>query len=64
MRIAIYGYGNLGKGTECAAMEAQDVELVGVFEYAFSADEGSGAFVASFGVDFHISGFKFSVVRL
>ncbi|MBE6695681.1 MAG: diaminopimelate dehydrogenase [Ruminococcaceae bacterium] len=31
MRIAIYGYGNLGKGTECAAMAAEDVELVGVF---------------------------------
>ena len=31
MRIAIYGYGNLGKGTECAAMSSEDVELVGVF---------------------------------
>ncbi len=31
MRIAIYGYGNLGKGVECAARQNSDVELVGVF---------------------------------
>ncbi len=31
MRIAIYGYGNLGKGVECAAYHAEDAELVGVF---------------------------------
>ncbi len=31
MRIAIYGYGNLGKGVECAAYHAPDAELVGVF---------------------------------
>ena len=31
MRIAIYGYGNLGKGVECAARMSTDVELVGVF---------------------------------
>ena len=31
MRIAIYGYGNLGRGVECAATHAQDVTLVGVF---------------------------------
>ena len=31
MRIAIYGYGNLGKGVECAAKMSPDVELVGVF---------------------------------
>ncbi len=31
MKIAIYGYGNLGKGVECAVHEAPDMELVGVF---------------------------------
>lgn len=31
MRIAIYGYGNLGKGVECAVHNAPDAELVGVF---------------------------------
>ena len=31
MKLAIYGYGNLGKGVECAAAKAQDAELVGIF---------------------------------
>ncbi len=31
MKIAIYGYGNLGKGVECAICNAEDAELVGVF---------------------------------
>lgn len=31
MKIAIYGYGNLGRGVECAASQNSDVELVGVF---------------------------------
>ena len=31
MKIAIYGYGNLGKGVECAIHNAPDAELVGVF---------------------------------
>ena len=31
MKIAIYGYGNLGKGVEAAAYNASDVELVGIF---------------------------------
>ena len=31
MRIGIYGYGNLGRGVECAAHHAPDCELVGVF---------------------------------
>ncbi len=31
MRIAIYGYGNLGRGVECAAMAAPDCTLVGIF---------------------------------
>ncbi len=31
MKIAIYGYGNLGKGVELAALAAPDVTLVGVF---------------------------------
>lgn len=31
MKIAIYGYGNLGRGVELAAMQNKDAELVGVF---------------------------------
>ncbi|MBR7116539.1 MAG: diaminopimelate dehydrogenase [Clostridia bacterium] len=31
MKIAIYGYGNLGKGVECAVKYNKDTELVGVF---------------------------------
>ena len=31
MKIAIYGYGNLGKGVECAVTRASDAELVGIF---------------------------------
>ena len=31
MKIAIFGYGNLGKGVECAIANAKDAELVGIF---------------------------------
>ncbi len=31
MKIGIYGYGNLGRGVECAALAHSDVTLVGVF---------------------------------
>ena len=31
MKIAIYGYGNLGKGVECAVCNAEDAQLVGIF---------------------------------
>lgn len=31
MRIAIYGYGNLGRGVECAVNQNPDTALVGVF---------------------------------
>ena len=31
MKIAIYGYGNLGKGVECAVKQNSDVELFAVF---------------------------------
>lgn len=31
IRIGIYGYGNLGKGVECAIKHNPDMELVGVF---------------------------------
>lgn len=31
IRIGIYGYGNLGRGVECAIRQNQDMELVGVF---------------------------------
>ncbi len=31
IKIAIYGYGNLGRGVECAIRQNPDMELVGVF---------------------------------
>lgn len=31
MKVAIYGYGNLGRGVECAVKNAKDMEMVGVF---------------------------------
>ena len=31
MRLGIYGYGNLGRGVECAAKQNPDMELTGVF---------------------------------
>lgn len=31
MKIAIYGYGNIGRGVECALMQNPDLELFGVF---------------------------------
>ncbi len=31
MKIAIYGYGNLGKGVECAVRQAADATLTGIF---------------------------------
>lgn len=31
MKLAIYGYGNLGRGVECAVRQNADAELVGIF---------------------------------
>ena len=31
MRIAIYGYGNLGRGVEAAIKYNKDAELIGIF---------------------------------
>lgn len=31
MKIAIYGYGNIGRGVESAALQNEDVEITGVF---------------------------------
>ena len=31
MKLAIYGYGNIGRGMECAIAQNNDAELVGVF---------------------------------
>ena len=31
MKLAIYGYGNLGRGVECAVRQNPDAELIGVF---------------------------------
>ncbi|MCF0229379.1 MAG: diaminopimelate dehydrogenase [Parasporobacterium sp.] len=31
MKLGIYGYGNLGRGVECAVQQNKDAELVGIF---------------------------------
>ncbi|MBO5273292.1 MAG: diaminopimelate dehydrogenase [Clostridia bacterium] len=31
LKIAIYGYGNLGRGVECAVQKSPDMELIGIF---------------------------------
>ena len=31
IKIGIFGYGNLGKGVECAIQQNQDLELTAVF---------------------------------
>lgn len=31
MKLAIYGYGNIGRGVECAVLQNPDMELTGVF---------------------------------
>ena len=31
MRLAIYGYGNIGRGVECAVSQNPDAELAGIF---------------------------------
>ena len=31
IRIGIFGYGNLGRGVECAVLQNPDMQLVGVF---------------------------------
>ena len=31
IRIGIFGYGNLGRGVECAIKQNKDMELVAVF---------------------------------
>lgn len=31
MKIGIYGYGNIGKGVECACRQNKDIELIGIF---------------------------------
>lgn len=38
MKIAIYGYGNLGRGVECAVKYNNDIELVGIFTRRAPAD--------------------------
>ncbi len=38
MRLGIYGYGNLGRGVECAALQNPDMELVRVFTRRSPAD--------------------------
>lgn len=38
IRIGIYGYGNLGRGVECAIRQNPDMELVGIFSRRNPAD--------------------------
>ncbi len=38
MRLGIYGYGNLGRGVECAVLQNPDMELVRVFTRRSPAD--------------------------
>ena len=38
MNIAIYGYGNLGRGIEAAALKNPDMNIVGVFTRRDPAD--------------------------
>ena len=34
IKIGIYGYGNLGKGIECAIRQNSDMELVAVLKFS------------------------------
>ena len=57
MKIAIYGYGNLGRGVELAVRQNPDVELVGVFtrrppETVSTLTEGLGVYRADALSDF------------
>lgn len=51
MQIGIYGYGNLGRGVECAVKNAPDMELVGIFTRrdpkTVNAREGSAVYSAA-----------------
>ncbi len=38
LRLGIYGYGNLGRGVECAASHSEDVELCAIFTRRDPAD--------------------------
>lgn len=56
MKIAIYGYGNLGRGVECAVKQNPDAELVGIFTRrppkALKTVTGVGVYSASQIMDF------------
>ncbi len=51
MRIGIYGYGNLGRGVECAAYAADDAELVGIFTRRDPKTVSSPFGTAVYGID-------------
>ena len=40
-RIGILGYGNLGRGVECAVRQNNDMELVAVIAAAIASYEGT-----------------------
>ncbi len=42
IRIGILGYGNLGRGVECAVRQNPDMELVAVFTRRETADRDGG----------------------
>ncbi|MCQ2539721.1 MAG: diaminopimelate dehydrogenase [Acetatifactor sp.] len=51
MKVAIMGYGNLGKGIECAVLQNADMELVGVFTRRDPATVKTLTGVAVYSVD-------------
>ena len=51
MKIAIMGYGNLGKGIECAVRQNEDMELVAVFTRRNPATEKVASGVPVYSVD-------------
>lgn len=51
IRIAIMGYGNLGRGIECAVRQNEDMELVGVFTRRDPSSVKTVSGVPVYGVD-------------
>ena len=51
IRIAIAGYGNLGRGVECAIKQNPDTELYGIFTRRAPADVKTLTDVAVYSMD-------------
>lgn len=51
IRIAIMGYGNLGRGIECAVRQNEDMELVAVFTRRDPSGVETASGVPVYGVD-------------